>query len=142
MKCLRLVCLFSLFITPIFAATGNDSWEDLCALTKKSNIKPSDDGNSDNESDSSDTEETCTTKNDQLAACQLYLLDMRTNIDNVFNALRGDHPKIDDAIAALSQCQCLLSAKVPTMLQELQRLKELQDASAQSNGDNEKEDNV
>lgn len=48
----------------------------------------------------------------------------------------------DEVTVALSQYQCVLVAKIPSMLQELQRLKELQDASAQSNGDNETKDNV
>lgn len=121
---------------------GNDSWEDLCALTQKPNTKPTDNGNSDSENDDSDTEETCATKNDQLAACKLYLLDMRTNIDNVFNALRGDHPNIEDAIAALSQCQCLLSVKLPNVLQKLQVLKEMQNASSTYSGDHEKEEDA
>ena len=43
---------------------------------------------------------------------------------------------------AFSLYQCSVIDKVPSMLQELQRLKELQDASAQSKGDNKTKDNA
>jgi hypothetical protein len=139
MKCLRLVCLVSLIIPPIFATAGDGSWENLYSLDETP--KPtSSSRHGDDDSDDSDTEVSVTHRNDKIAAIQLSLLDTRVRLEAIFNALNCEQPNIDEAIVALSHYQCLLIAKVPTMLQELQRIKELQDASAQSNGDNEKED--
>ncbi len=160
MKCLRLVCLVSLIVTPIFAAASDNSnsWVDLCSLDERTpkptsssrhelderTPKPTSSSKHElDDSDDSDTEVTFP-KNDKIATCQLALLNIRTYLEATFNALNGEQPNIDDAIKTWEQYKLLHAAKAPSMSQELQRLKELQDASAQSNGagnneaDNEK----
>jgi len=137
MKCLHLVCLVSLIITPIFAANrtdhNSDSWEDLSTLTKTNSGSRS---HGDNDSDDSETEAAVTQKSDKHTALLLYLLHIRTHLEGIFNSLNTEQPNFDEVTVALSQYQCVLVAKIPSMLQELQ------DASAQSNGDNETKDNV
>jgi len=137
MKCLRLVCLVSFIITPIFASDSDSDadWEDLEPPTRKI---VSDDCSSED----SDTEISVSKKNDKVATIQLYLLDMRASIESIFNSLNCAQPNFDMSAVALSLYQCSVIDKVPSMLQELQRLKELQDASAQSKGDNKTKDNA
>jgi hypothetical protein len=67
---------------------------------------------------------------------------MRASIESIFNSLNCAQPNFDMSAVALSLYQCSVIDKVPSMLQELQRLKELQDASAQSKGDNKTKDNA
>ena len=131
MKCLRLVCLVYFIITSIFASDSDADWENLDPPTKAiaSGYCSSED---------SDTEISVSKKNDKVATIQLYLLDMRASIEIIFNSLNCAQPDFDKSAVALSLYQCSVINKVPSMLQELQRLKELQDASAQSKGDSEK----
>ncbi len=147
MKCLRLVCLVSFIITPIFASDSDSDadWEDLAKQKVRTNplssafTKSSDH----DESDESDTDVAAPRKNPKLAALQLSLLDMRALLDKVFNSLNAAQPNFDEAIDALSQHQHLLAEKIPGMVLQFQLLKkELQDASAQSKGDNETKDNA
>ena len=135
MKCLRLVCLFSFITIPIYAAADDsiDDWEDLAEQSAQSTKAIVSD---DCSSEDSDTEISVSQKNDKVATIQLYLLDMRARIESIFNSLNCAQPDFDKSAVALSQYQCLVIDKVPSMLQELRRIKELQDASAQSNGDN------
>ena len=88
MKCLHLVCLVSLIITPIFAANrtdhNSDSWEDLITLTKTNSGSRS---HGDNDSDDSETEAAVTQKSDKHTALLLYLLHIRTHLEGIFNSL-------------------------------------------------------